>query len=73
VENTLKHAGGTYGLVHMASKGRVLDVIKLPGAAPMGSSGIQVVMETDRMIEGTVLGRQGQQPDCARAPIEQSL
>jgi len=56
-ENTLKHAGGHYGPAHMASKGPVADVIKLPGAAPLGSSGIQVVMETDLIIEGIRPGK----------------
>jgi len=51
-ENTLKHAGGAYGPAHMASAGSILDVIKLPGDAPMGSSGIQVVFDTDLIIEG---------------------
>jgi hypothetical protein len=56
-ENTLKHAGGHYGPAHMASKGPITDVIKLPGTAPMGSSGIQVVMETDLIIEGIRPGK----------------
>ena len=56
-ENTLKHAGGFYGVTHMASKGPILDVIKAPGAAPSGSSGIQVTMETDLIIEGIRPGR----------------
>lgn len=56
-ENTLKHAGGHYGPAHMASRGPIADVIKLPGAAPMGSSGIQVVMETDLIIEGIRPGK----------------
>ena len=51
-ENTLKHAGGHYGPAHMASKGPIAEVTKLPGDAPMGSSGIQVTMETDLIIEG---------------------
>ncbi len=56
-ENTLKHAGGHYGPAHMASKGPVADVIRLPGAPPMGSSGIQVTMETDLIIEGIRPGK----------------
>jgi hypothetical protein len=56
-ENTLKHAGGHYGPAHMASRGPIADVIKLPGAAPLGSSGIQVVMETDLIIEGIRPGK----------------
>ena len=56
-ENTLKHAGGHYGPAHMASKGPIADVVKLPGDAPMGSSGIQVTMETDLIIEGIRPGK----------------
>ena len=56
-ENTLKHAGGHYGPAHMASKGPIADVAKLPGEAPMGSSGIQVSMETDLIIEGIRPGK----------------
>ncbi|WP_240914715.1 hypothetical protein [Roseimicrobium sp. ORNL1] len=51
-ENTLKHAGGGYGPAHMASKGPILDVTKVEGEAPVGSSGIQVKFETDLVIEG---------------------
>ena len=56
-ENTLKHAGGHYGPAHMASKGPIAEVTKLPGDAPMGSSGIQVTMETDLIIEGIRPGK----------------
>jgi len=56
-ENTLKHAGGHYGPAHMASKGPIVNVIKLPGSAPTGSSGIQVTMETDLIIEGIRPGK----------------
>lgn len=56
-ENTLKHAGGHYGPAHMASKGPIVNVSKLPGSAPMGSSGIQVMMETDLIIEGIRPGK----------------
>ncbi len=56
-ENTMKHAGGHYGPAHMASKGPIADVTKLPGEAPMGSSGIQVTMETDLIIEGIRPGK----------------
>ena len=56
-ENTLKHAGGQYGPAHMASKGPIANVIKLPGPAPTGSSGIQVTMETDLIIEGIRPGK----------------
>ena len=56
-ENTLKHAGGHYGPAHMASKGPIAEVVKLPGDAPVGSSGIQVTMETDLIIEGIRPGK----------------
>ena len=52
VANTLKHTHGGYGPAHMASKGPIVDVIKLPGTAPLGSSGIQIRFETDLIIEG---------------------
>ena len=51
-ENTLKHAGGAYGPGHMASRGSILDVTKVPGEIPLGSSGIQIKFETDLIIEG---------------------
>ncbi len=57
VENTLKHTHGAYGPAHMASRGTTLDVIKLPGEAPLGSSGIQIRFETDLIIEGIRPGR----------------
>jgi hypothetical protein len=41
VENTLKHTHGAYGPRHMASRGSVLEVSRLEGKAPLGSSGIQ--------------------------------
>jgi len=56
-ENTLKHAGGAYGPAHMASKGGILDVTKLSGDVPLGSSGIQIRFETDLIIEGIRPGR----------------
>jgi hypothetical protein len=50
--NTLKHTHGGYGPAHMASKGTLLDVIKLPGEPALGSSGNQIRLETDLIIEG---------------------
>ncbi len=50
-ENTLKHTGGHYGPGHMASKGRILDVSQADGDIPLGSSGIQVRVEVDTIIE----------------------
>jgi hypothetical protein len=53
VENTLKHTeGGTAGPTQMAARGKLVDVTKLPGQAPVGSSGIQIRFETDLITEG---------------------
>ncbi len=57
VENTLKHTHGAYGPAHMASRGTILDAIKLPDPAPTGSSGIQIRFDTDLIIEGIRPGR----------------
>jgi len=57
VANTLKHTHGAYGAAHMASRGTILDVVKLPGEPPLGSSGIQIRFETDLIIEGIRPGR----------------
>jgi hypothetical protein len=52
-ENTLKHTeGGTAGPTQMAAKGAILDVTKMDGAVPLGSSGIQIRFETDLITEG---------------------
>ncbi len=55
-ENTLKHAGGSYGPAHMASRGTILEVNASP-QPPVGSSGIQIRFETDLIIEGIRPGR----------------
>lgn len=53
VENTLKHTeGGTAGPAQMAARGSIRDVTKVPGEAPLGSSGIQIRFETDLITEG---------------------
>ncbi len=57
VENTLKHTHGAYGPRHMASRGSVLEVTRLEGTAPLGSSGIQVRFKTDLILEGIRPGR----------------
>ncbi len=57
VENTLKHTHGAYGPAHMASRGKILEVIQTPGEPPFGSSGIQIRFETDLIIEGIRPGR----------------
>lgn len=51
-ENTLKHTAGHYGPGHVASNGKIVDVIKATGEIPLGSSGIQIRFETDLIIEG---------------------
>lgn len=52
-ENTLKYAeSGSAGPTQMAARGTIVDVKRQPGAAPMGSSGIQVRFETDLITEG---------------------
>lgn len=57
VADTLKHTHGAYGPAHMASRGSILEVLKVPGETPLGSSGIQVRFETDLIIEGIRPGR----------------
>lgn len=57
VENTLKHTHGAYGPAHMACKGPILEVTKIKGEVPLGSSGIQIRFETDLIIEGIRPGR----------------
>lgn len=56
-ENTLKHTAGHYGPGHVASSGKILEVSQPEGEVPMGSSGIQVRVETDLIIEGIRSGR----------------
>ena len=52
-ENTLKHwAGGTAGTAQMASRGILLEVSKTQKRVPLGSSGIQVSLETNLVTEG---------------------
>ena len=48
----LKHTHGSYGPAHMAIEGRVLEVSKDEGEVPLGSSGIQVRMKMDLVLEG---------------------
>ena len=57
VENTLKHTHGAYGPRHMACRGPILEVKKIEGKAPLGSSGIQVRFKTDLILEGIRPGR----------------
>ena len=48
----LKHAHGPYGPAHMAIEGRVLEVARDEGEVPLGSSGIQIRMKMDLVLEG---------------------
>lgn len=57
VESTLRHTHGGYGPGHMSSNGTIVDVVTASGAPPLGSSGIQVRLETDLVIEGIRPGR----------------
>ena len=57
VENTLKHTHGAIGPRHMACQGPILEVKRLDGEVPMGSSGIQVTFKTDLILEGIRPGR----------------
>jgi hypothetical protein len=56
-ENTLKHTHGAYGPNHIASRGKILEVTKVDGDIPLGSSGIRIRFETDLIIEGLRPGR----------------
>jgi len=48
----LKHSEGWVSHSHMAIKGPVLDVTKQDKEAPAGSSGIQIRMKVDLVVEG---------------------
>jgi hypothetical protein len=53
VENTLKHTeAGSAGPSQTAAHGPIMEVTRLPGEAPSGSSGIRVRFETDLITEG---------------------
>lgn len=56
-ESTLKHSSGVYGHAHMAMKGRILDLSKQDGEIPLGSSGIQLRMKAEMILEGFRPGR----------------
>ena len=52
-ENTLKHwAGGSAGTMQMVSRGVILDITKKQENVPLGSSGIQLSLETNLVTEG---------------------
>ena len=48
----LKHSEGWVSHSHMAIKGPVLDVTKQDKEVPLGSSGIQIRMKVDLIVEG---------------------
>ena len=56
-ENTLKQTASHYGPGHMASKGPILEVTKIKGDIPLGSSGIQIHFKTDLIIEAVRPGK----------------
>jgi len=51
-ELTLKHSSGNYGQAHMAIRGPIVDVTKSDGDVPLGSSGIQLSIKVDLVLEG---------------------
>ncbi|MFM7102160.1 MAG: hypothetical protein ACKO3N_13425 [Verrucomicrobiota bacterium] len=53
----LKHSQGWVSHSHMAIKGPVLDVTKQDKGVPAGSSGIQIRMKVDLVVEGFRPGR----------------
>ena len=48
----LKHSEGWVSHSHMAIKGSLLDVMKQDKEVPLGSSGIQIRMKVDLIVEG---------------------
>jgi hypothetical protein len=51
-EHAEAHRRRHRGPTQMAARGSILDVTKVPGEAPLGSSGIQIRFETDLITEG---------------------
>ena len=51
-DENLKHSQGWVSHSHMAIKGPVLDVTKQDKEVPLGSSGIQIRMKVDLIVEG---------------------
>ena len=56
-ETNLKHEYGTVRHSLVASSGSILDVMKQDKEIPLGSSGIQIRMKVDQIIEGIRPGR----------------
>lgn len=48
-DRQLKHGDGWVG---MAIRGRILEVARATGEVPLGSSGIQIRLEVDLVLEG---------------------
>ena len=53
----LKHSDGWVSHAHMAIRGPILDVTKQDGEVPLGSSGIQIQLKVDLVLEGFRPGR----------------
>jgi len=56
-EANLKHGRAHISHAHMAMRGPILDVTKQDGDVPLGSSGIQIRMKVDLVLEGFRPGR----------------
>jgi hypothetical protein len=52
VATNLKHGIGDIGHYHTAIEGSIVDVTRLGGEAPLGSSGIQIRMKVGMVLEG---------------------
>jgi hypothetical protein len=53
----LKHEHGAYSHAHMAIRGPVLNVTQMDGEPPLGSSGIQIQVKVDLVLEAFRPGR----------------
>ena len=53
----LKHSDGWVSHAHMAIRGPIVDVTKQDGDVPLGSSGIQIRLKLDLVLEGFRPGR----------------
>jgi hypothetical protein len=51
-DRQLKHADGWVSHSHMAIRGRILEVARATGEVPLGSSGIQIRLKVDLVLEG---------------------
>jgi hypothetical protein len=57
VETNLKHGIGNIGQHHTAIQGTILDVRRLDGELPAVSSGVQIRVKVDMVLEGFRAGR----------------